>query len=235
MGSAAKATFGTTLTRAGYTIAEVTNISPPKISVKEIEVTNHQSPDGYDEFIPGMRSGGDVSLEGNFISSDTNGQVGLLTDLNAGTVQAFIITFPDGTTFTFSAFVKSFELDDAKLDGAMGFKVTLKVTGKPALGITAAPNLTDLVVTTGTLVPAFVGGTYAYVANIATDQGTVTITLTCATADSITVDDNTVSTGAPSSPITLGLAGSVTTVEVVTVDAGKADTTYTIHLTRAAT
>ncbi|SHH86571.1 phage tail tube protein [Desulfosporosinus lacus] len=229
----AKSTFGTTLTRAGSAIAEITNISSPKLTAGEIDVTSMDSANGYKEYIQGMRDGGDVSVEGNFINSDTNGQVGLVTDFNAGTVQSFVITFPDGTTWTFSAFVKGFELDDAEVEGKMGFKATLKVTGKPVLGITAAPNLTALVVTTGTLIPAFAAGTYEYVAYILTGVASVTITPTCATADSITVDDNVVATGVPSSAIALGAAGSVTTVEVVTTDAGKADTKYTIHLTRA--
>ena len=229
----AKATFGTTLSRAGSTVAELTNIGSPKLSAGEIDVTTHQSADGYKEYIQGLREGGDVPIEGNFINSDTNGQIGLLNDFNAGTVQDFVITFPDGTTWTFKAFVKSFELDDAPVEGKMGFKSSLKVTGKPALGITTAPDLTGLVVTTGTLVPVFNGAVYTYVANIATAVTSVTITPTCATADSITVDGNVVASGVPSSAIALGAAGSIKTVEVVTKDAGKADRVYTIHLTRA--
>jgi len=229
----AKATFGTTLTRAGKAIAELTNISSPKLSAGEIDVTSMDSADGYKEYIQGIRDGGDVSVEGNFINSDTLGQIGLVTDFNAGTVQPFVITFPDGTTWTFNAFVKSFELDDAPVEGKMGFKASLRVSGKPALGITAAPNLTGLVVTTGTLIPAFVAGVYEYVATILTGVATVTITPTCATADSITVAGNVVASGVASSAVKLGAAGSITTVEVVTSVSGTADKVYTIHLARA--
>ena len=234
MPTGAKATFGTTLTRAGSAIAELTNIGSPKLTAGEIDVTSMDSANGYKEFIQGLRDGGEVGVEGNFISSDTNGQIGLVTDFNAGTVQAFVITFPDGTTWTFSGFVKGFELNDAEVEGKLGFKASIKVTGKPVLGITAAPNLSALVVTTGTLIPAFAAGTYEYVAIIGTAVATVTITPTCATADSITVDDNVVATGVPSSAIALGIAGTVTTVEVVTTDASAADTVYTIHLAREA-
>jgi predicted secreted protein len=231
--TSAKATFGTILTRSGSAIAELTNIGSPKLTAGEIDVTSMDSADGYKEFIQGLRDGGEVGIEGNFISSDTNGQIGLVADFNAGTVQAFVITFPDGTTWTFSGFVKGFELNDAEVEGKLGFKASIKVTGKPVLGITASPNLTGLVVTTGTLIPAFAAGTYEYVATILTGVATVTITPTCATADSIEVDGNVVASGVASSAITLGAAGSITTVEVVTSDAGTADTVYTIHLARA--
>lgn len=234
MTTSAKKTFGTTLARNGNTIAELTNIGSPKLSAGEINVTNHQSPDGYEEFVQGIRSAGEVPLEGNFISSDTNGQIGLLTDFNAGTMQSFVITFPDGTTWTFTAFVKSFEMDDASVDGKLSFKVSLKVSGKPVLGISTAANLTGLVVTTGTLVPAFAGATKVYVVNIATGVSSVTVTPTCAAATSIEVDGNVVASGQASSAITLGAAGSVTTIEVVTKETGKADNVYTLHLTRAA-
>jgi len=228
----AKATYGTKLARATNEIAELTNIGSPKLKLNTEDATNHQSPDGYKEVIATILEAGDVAIEGNFISSDTNGQIGLVTDMNAKTLQDFVITFPDGTTWTFKAYVTEFEIGKADTKGKMTFSASLTITGKPVLGITAAPNLTGLVVTTGTLIPAFAGTTYVYVANIATDQASVTITPTCAAADSIEVDDNTVASGVPSSAVTLGLAGSVTTVEVVTKDAGKADAVYTVHLTR---
>src|SRR3990172_5549661 len=110
MPTAAQKTFGTTLTRAGSAIAEITNIGSPKLSAGEIDVTSMDSADGFKESIQGLRDGGEVPIEGNFIASDTNGQIGLVTDFNAGTVQSFVITYPDGTTWTFSAYVKSFEL-----------------------------------------------------------------------------------------------------------------------------
>ena len=231
--SEATGALGTTLARDGNVISELTKIGSPKYKMDTIDVTNHQSTDGFKEFIGGLLEAGELPLEGNFIPGDTNGQVGLVTDMMAKTKQNFVLTFPNSVTFTFAALVTAFELGDADVSGALTFKAALKISGKPALGITVAANLTDLVVTTGTLVPAFAGATKEYVVNIATDQTTVTVTPTCAAANSIEVDDNVVATGQPSSPITLGAAGSVKTITVVTKQAGKSDNIYTLYLTRA--
>lgn len=224
--------LGTTLSRAGSIIAELETIGGINVTAKDINVSHHTSPNGYEEFIQGMRDGGDVAIEGNFIASDATGQVGLLTDFNAGTVQDFIMTFPDGTTWTFKAYVKAFSAEGPK-DDKLKFKSALKVTGKPALGVTSAANLSGLVVTTGTLVPAFAAGTYEYVVNILTGVASVTVTPTCAAATSIEVDGNVVATGQASSAVVLGAAGSIKNIDVVVKETGKANKVYKLHLTRA--
>ena len=224
--------FGTTLARAGSVIAELDTIGGVNVTAKDINVTTHASPGGYEEYIQGLRDGGDVAIEGNLIASDSNGQVGLLTDFNAGTIQDFVMSFPDGTTWTFKAYVKAFSAEGPKED-KVKFKASLKVTGKPSLGITSAPNLTALVVTTGTLVPAFAAGTYEYVVNILTGVASVTVTPTCAAANSILVYGNVVASGQASSAIVLGAARSIKNITVVTREANKADKVYTLHLTRA--
>ena len=224
--------FGTTLALAGSVIAELDIIGGVNVTAKDINVTTHASPDGYEEYIQGLRDGGDVAIEGNLIASDSNGQVGLLTDFNAGTIQDFVMTLPDGTTWTFKAYVKAFSTEGPKED-KLKFKASLKVTGKPALGVTSAANLTALVVTTGTLVPAFAAGTYEYVVNILTGVASVTVTPTCAAANSILVYGNVVASGKASSAIVLGAAGSIKNITVVTREANKADKVYTLHLTRA--
>ena len=224
--------FGTTLARAGSVIAELDIIGGVNVTAKDINVTTHASPDGYEEYIQGLRDGGEVPIEGNLIASDANGQVGLLTDFNAGTIQNFAMAFPDGTTWTFKAYVKAFSAEGPKED-KIRFKASLKVTGKPALGITSAANLTALVVTTGTLVPAFAAGTYEYVVNILTGVASVTVTPTCAAANSILVDGNVVASGQASSAVILGGAGSIKNIDVVVKGTGKANKVYKLHLTRA--
>ena len=235
MTTAAKSGFGTTLTRDGNTIAELIKIGSPKLKLDTEDVTNHQSASGYKEYIGSLLDAGEVSIEGNFIASDTLGQIGLVTDMEAKTLQAFVITFPTAvaTTWTFNALVTSFELGEVDIKGAITFKATLKVSGKPALGVTAAANLSDLVVTTGVLIPAFGATVYTYVATIGTGEATVTITPTCAAATSIEVNGNVVASGQPSSPITLGSAGSITAATIVIKETGKMNKTINISLARA--
>lgn len=136
--SDAQAAFGTTLTWNSNLVAEITNIGGVEISVDEVDVTNHDSVDNYKESIPTLIDAGEVSIEGNFIPSDTNGQIALMNDCNSRTVRAFIITFPaaTGTTWSGNAWVKRFKAADAPVDGKLEFSATLRITGKPTLTVT---------------------------------------------------------------------------------------------------
>ena len=227
--------YGTILTRgaAETPIAELSKIGSPVLKVDTIDTTNHQSEGGFKEFIGGLIEAGAGPAEGDFISSDA-GQMGLLDDLLSKTIQDFSIKFPNGAAWTFKALVEEFSTGEADVNGLLTFKASLKVSGKPTLGASLAANLTDLVVTTGTLVPAFAGASKEYVVNIASTESSVTITPTCLAADSILVDGNVVASGVASSAITLGAAGSIKKVSVVVKQDGKTDNAYVLHLTRAA-
>ena len=235
--SLAKSGFGTTLTRAGNAIAEITSINLPSLEQETIEVTNMGSADGYKEYIAGLKDGGSVTIEGNFIVSDTNGQLGLIDDLNAGTLQSFVITFPAavGANWSFSALVTKFE-SEAPLDDKIPFSAELKISGKPTLSISASTGLTTpffVISESAVITPVASGSTYTYVATVLTGITSVTVTPT-ATAGVITVNGNVVATGIPSSAITLGAAGSVTTITIVVTETNKTPKTYTIYLSRAA-
>lgn len=241
MPSAAIAGLGTTLARAGTTIAELTKIGGLDLKRDTIDVTNHQSPNQYREYIAGLKDGGEMAIEGNLIVGDTDGQLGLLADLENGTLQNFVVTFPATitATFTFTALVTAFKTGDADIEGKVTFSATLKISGKPTLAVAASNNLTGLTVSgAGTVfVPTFAAGVYDYVVNIATGVATVTITPTAA-AGTITIAANgasqVVSSGQASSAITLGAAGSIVIATVEVKETGKTAKTYTLRLTRAA-
>lgn len=238
MTTAAKAAFGVSLARAGTTIAELTSIGSPKLSLDTQETTSHQSDNNYKEYIGTLLDGGEVAIEGNFISSDSDGQIGLITDMNNRTVQAFVITFPTAitATWTFSALVTAFEIGDMAVDGTLTFSATLKVTGKPVLAITASTGLTTpffVISESAVVTPTKAGDTYTYVATVLTGVTSVTVTPTAA-AGVITVNGNVVATGVASSAITLGAAGSVTTITITVTETAKTAKTYTIYLSRAA-
>ena len=235
MTTAAKAAFGTVFTWNSQTVAELTNIGGYELSINMIDVTNHQSTSGFKEHIAGLIEVGEIPIEGNFKYSDTNGQIAMTTDAAARTSRAITVVFPSSLgTLSGTAYITKLKIGDNAFDGKIPFSASVKITGVPTFTVTAGEDLTGLTVTTGTLVPVFAGGTYEYVVNIATDQATCTVTPTCAAADSITVNGSTVNSGAPSSAITLGAAASVTTIHVITIDSGKTNKDYTLHLTRAA-
>ena len=73
----ARKAFGTKLKRGEEYVARLTNLTPPELSRDDIDVTDHDSPDGFREFVPGLKQAGEVALEGNLIPTD-NTQTGLL-------------------------------------------------------------------------------------------------------------------------------------------------------------
>ena len=237
MTTSAKSAFGVALARNGNTIAELTNIGHPSLSMDTADVTNHQSSDQYKEHIGTLLDGGEVAIEGNFISSDSDGQIGLVTDLNNRTAQSFVITFPTSitATWTFSALVTAFEIGSMTQEGTMTFSATLKVTGKPVLAITASNNLTDLSITTATLYPAFAAGTYEYVATSTVDTCTVTATFVAGTC-TLTANgaSQTLTSGVASSTIDLGSDGDMTEIVVKIQETGKTVKTYTIQVANEA-
>ncbi len=128
----AQSAFGTTLMKETTPIAELTKISGPSMVADTIDITSHSSPEGYREFLQGLKDGGEVILEGHF--NNEIGQQTLYTDFNAGTTNTYVITFPGtpSVTWTFDGIVSALSTE-APFDGVLFFGATLKVTGKPVL------------------------------------------------------------------------------------------------------
>lgn len=119
--------FGTTFSFGGTPVGELTNITGPSTSAETIDVTSHDSTDGWMEFVAGLKNGGEVNLEGNYEASA--GQ-----NLGVGSSGACVITFKTtpGFKWTFDGIVTSFETS-APHDDKYTFSVTIKVNGKPVL------------------------------------------------------------------------------------------------------
>ncbi len=100
----------------------------------------------------------------------------------------------------------------------------------PAAGYGNA-DLSGLVVSAGSIVPAFAVGTTSYTLSVANGVTSTTVTPTAA-GKTITVNGVTVASGAASGAIALAVGANTITV-VVTVSSG-ATKTYTVTVTRAA-
>jgi predicted secreted protein len=135
---------------AGTTVGELSSITGPSIAAETIDVTSHESADGFREFIGGLRDGGEISIEGNFIQDDA-GQLALLASLNSGAVESFVILFTDSAQFAMSGIVTAFEVG-APMDDKISFSATIKISGKPVF--TGATTLRTVTFT----VTAAVGG-----------------------------------------------------------------------------
>lgn len=121
------------------TIANCTDISGPSREREAIEVTAHDSPDQYREFVKGLKDGGEVELTLNY-------------DPNVSTIQALdddfeerdnrnyqLVIFPGTTdewTWDFEGLITA-NGDEFPHDDKMERTVTVKISGKPELTHTA--------------------------------------------------------------------------------------------------
>jgi hypothetical protein len=234
--SNAKTAYPTTFSWNGNVVAELTEISAPETEVSMHEVTNNDSA-GWVEKIAGLISGGEFSIKGNFIESDTDGQIALQVDHIAKTVRTAVIALPAafGTQLSMSSICTKFKPVTPMDGSAASFEATFEVTGQVAFTTSSSTGLTTpfFTVADGTIVPAAANDVYTYAVSVAAEVSTTTITPT-AEAGTITVDGNTVVSGEASSTVTLGAAGSLTTATIVVAETGKSPVTYKLYIARAA-
>lgn len=132
MTSQAFAAQGTILSINSTAIAELKTIRGPAESANLIDVTSHDSPGAYREVISGFLSGGEVSIEGNFLPGDA-GQGALHAALQDRSLESFTITLPaaSGTvSCSISGIVTAFE-PSFPFDDVASFSATITVSGAP--------------------------------------------------------------------------------------------------------
>lgn len=228
---------GTKIKQGSTYIGTLTNIPSPEITADTFETTVLDVSDGYKTFKQNLKDGGEIALVGYYDSEDS-GQPLLKTSLDAGTEDTYTIEFPSsiGTTWTFTGIVTNFKTGEANLEDAVGFEVTLKVTGKPNLGTTDSGGLTNLSLTgtAGTLSPTFDNAKYAYSWTFTTSS-TITVTPTAASHTiKLYIDDvyvETVTSGAASSAIAFS-AAQAKKIDLIAYEDGKNPLTYTVVAVR---
>ena len=126
--------FGTQLQRFGGStfeaIASVTSISGPGLKRETIDVTAHDSTDGWMEFLGGLKDGGEVSCDINHRPSVHDV---LVADLEDDDPRTYRIEWPSGAAWTFDAILTGYE-PDSPYDGKLAASLTWKITGKPVVG-----------------------------------------------------------------------------------------------------
>jgi len=117
-------------------IAEVTSIGGPGLARGTVDATNLDSPDDYAEFIGGLKDGGEVTFDVNFIpaNSTQDQATGFLSFFEDGLTRNWRITFPDSpaSVWNFAGVFINFSptiVADDKISGS----ATVKVSGKPTL------------------------------------------------------------------------------------------------------
>jgi len=230
--------LGATLSIAGTSIANVDTIDGVEIARDSQDATAHDSSGGWAENVATLKKMSDLKLSGYFYPGDTNGQVALNTVLGTGALTAFVLTYPTtiGTvTMTFSAIVTAFKAGPVDIKNLVKFSATMKTSGAVTLGITASSGVSALtVVATGaTVYPTFATAKYYYVVTptsatsgtwAATFTGTAVLnygtTIAC-TDGSLTLTSTQASGAVP-----FAGAPSITFVQIVETDTGKAPITY---------
>ncbi|MFD0344007.1 phage tail tube protein [Streptomyces sp. NPDC127117] len=112
-------------------IADITNLTGPGLSRTTVDVTSHDSPNAYMEFVGGLKDGGEVSADINYQPAVHDV---LVDDLDDDEPRNYKIVFPDEakTTWSFKALLTGFE-PSAPYDDKLSASLTLKVSGKPTI------------------------------------------------------------------------------------------------------
>lgn len=108
-------------------LAEVFEVTPPEITVDQVEVTHFKSAGRSREYIPALSDNGAASASMNYVPSSATDQL-IDTLLGSGDVSTMRITYPNGATVTFDAFVSGYSKSIPVAD-RMTADVQFKVTG----------------------------------------------------------------------------------------------------------
>src|SRR5262245_23721597 len=119
-------------------LSEVFNITPPSLTVDQVEVTHMQSPNLFREFISGLLDGGEATMDMNFIpGSTTDDRIFELLNLPAGVVRRrnMRLSYVNGVTWSFTGEITGYE-PDVPVDDRMTATLTIKVSGAITAGTT---------------------------------------------------------------------------------------------------
>jgi predicted secreted protein len=165
-------------------IGSLTSVGEISPDSEELDATCLDSSGGYREFLQGFKDSGELTLTG-YLDPAKTGQAQMMTLYGTGVLGYFWVTFPDQATVAFSAYVKSFTVGAADVDGIVGFGTTLRVSGLVQVISTAYENNNDVLNATAYTVT----GTPAYqwYSNTTNDYDTPTLV---AGATSATYDTN---------------------------------------------
>jgi hypothetical protein len=122
----------TTLKFPTYAIAKLNKIGEFGVTRDDLDVTAHDTSGNADDWIAGQLHGGNLTVSGFLITSDTSGQMAAITDCLAGTKRTMTITLPntDASTWVATAHCSSYKINP-DLKGAIGITMTFKISGVP--------------------------------------------------------------------------------------------------------
>lgn len=129
MSSVAIDTFGTTLTLDATPIGQIQDIDGPNLSTDTDEITNHSSPDAVEEFIATIKRTGEITFPLVFNPGNA-AHASLFAEWEGRTLSAYVMTYPDGSTWEFDAYCTGFAMT-APVNGHLSANITLRPSGAP--------------------------------------------------------------------------------------------------------
>jgi hypothetical protein len=115
-------------------IAEISDISGPGSKVNTAKLTNHSSPNAFEEIVPTTIDPGTFKITGNFTPlAVTQGyNTGLLRDFLNRNKRNFQLVWPNvsNTTMSFAAYVTDFDTKNP-VSGSLEFTASVEITGMP--------------------------------------------------------------------------------------------------------
>ncbi len=240
MTTSAVSAKGTVLIWDYFKLLEMVNITGLSESTDALDVTSHDSASAFREYAAGLHDGGELSLDGNFITSDSLGQIAYHTDMQAGTTKTCFLLLPMsiGLALSFSAVAKKFE-PSFPADGKFGLALSMQCTGTPTLlttqttGISAMTGIEENGGGAITIAPTVAAGTYEYTTSVNTASDWVKLTVT-ATSHTIYIQGTSVASTVQSGEIALGAAGTTTNVWILAYESAKSPRLYKLAVTRSA-
>jgi len=129
--------FGTQLQRSDMggspvftAIANVTSFKGPGIKRDTSDVTAHDSPTRWREFIATLVDAGEISIDINYDPADHDTLIG---DFEDTTARNYKLVYPAAaSTWAFAAFMTEFEAE-APVDDKLSATVKFKISGKPTI------------------------------------------------------------------------------------------------------
>lgn len=144
-------------------IAHLTSLGEVGITNNEIDVTDHDSPDGKKEFIAGDQEYDNVSFTGNVApSDDTFDRIWALA--NSQVILPMEATYADGRKFVFNAMFANVKMGEQTTDGLMTYSGELKISGA-ATNVPAGSELVYSAVTPETGANPALSGWYEKTGN----------------------------------------------------------------------
>lgn len=125
-------------------VGQVQDISGPTLTRGDVDVSDHDSADGYREYLPGLADGGNVTFTIGFDPEDADHVqgvgTGLIGDLEQSgctlpTWEYTLATCAGTAIWTWAAYVNSFT-QNSPVEGQHTADVGLKISGKPTLSVT---------------------------------------------------------------------------------------------------